>query len=120
MKAIRSFQEVLEIKAISKRYGNTIALDEISITAKAGEILGIAGPNGAGKSTLIKILAGEVEFDSGSIMLSSKNSAGESPISQVAVVHQELQVYPNLSVICLLYTSPSPRDRTRSRMPSSA
>ena len=99
MKAIRSFQEVLEIKAISKRYGNTIALDEISITAKAGEILGIAGPNGAGKSTLIKILAGEVEFDSGSIMLSSKNSAGESPISQVAVVHQELQVYPNLSVI---------------------
>lgn len=94
-----SNQKTLEVSAVSKKYGKTIALNQLSLTARAGEILGIAGPNGAGKSTLIKILAGEVELDSGSITVNSKDSSDSSPIPQVAVVHQELQVFPNLSVM---------------------
>jgi ABC-type sugar transport system ATPase subunit len=92
-------KQVLEVRDVSKRYGKTIALSQLSLTAKSGEILGIAGPNGAGKSTLIKILSGDVELDSGSITIKDENGSESSPISQVAVVHQELQIYPNLSVI---------------------
>jgi ABC-type sugar transport system ATPase subunit len=92
-------KQVLEVRDVSKRYGKTIALSQLSLTAKSGEILGIAGPNGAGKSTLIKILSGDVELDSGSITIKDEDGSESSPISQVAVVHQELQIYPNLSVI---------------------
>lgn len=92
-------KQVLEVRDVSKRYGKTIALSQLSLTAKSGEILGIAGPNGAGKSTLIKILSGDVELDSGSITIKDEYGSKSSPISQVAVVHQELQIYPNLSVM---------------------
>lgn len=99
MRDEKATHKTLEVKGISKRYGKTIALNQLNLTARSGEILGIAGPNGAGKSTLIKILAGEVELDSGTITINTSESAESSPVSQVAVVHQELQVYPNLSVI---------------------
>jgi len=92
-------KQILEVRDVSKRYGRTIALSQLSLIAKSGEILGIAGPNGAGKSTLIKILSGDVELDSGSITIKNEDGSESSPISQVAVVHQELQIYPNLSVI---------------------
>jgi ABC-type sugar transport system ATPase subunit len=92
-------KQVLEVRDVSKKYGKTIALSQLSLIAKSGEILGIAGPNGAGKSTLIKILSGDVELDSGSITIKNEDGSESSPISQVAVVHQELQIYPNLSVI---------------------
>jgi ABC-type multidrug transport system ATPase subunit len=81
-------KQVLEVRDVSKRYGKTIALSQLSLTAKSGEILGIAGPNGAGKSTLIKILSGDVELDSGSITIKDEDGFESSPISQVAVVHQ--------------------------------
>jgi len=99
MRDERATSKTLKVKGVSKRYGKTIALNQLSLTARSGEILGIAGPNGAGKSTLIKILAGEVELDSGSITIDLNESSEGSPLSQVAVVHQELQVYPNLSVL---------------------
>ena len=68
--------EIIKTEGLTKRYGSTVAVDNISIRVNKGEIYGFIGLNGAGKTTLIRI--------------------------------------------CLLYTSPSPRDRTRSRMPSSA
>ena len=45
---------LLELKNINKNYGKTIALKDLSLTARSGEILGVIGPNGAGKSTMIK------------------------------------------------------------------
>ena len=53
----------------SKRYGDTVALDGLDLDAEPGEILGVAGPNGAGKSTMVKILAGEVGWDEGEIVV---------------------------------------------------
>ncbi len=88
----------LSIRELRKRYGDTRALDGLDIDAAPGEITGIAGPNGAGKSTLIKILAGETTADSGDLRL---DGAAWDPLrdrDRVAVVHQEPQLFPNLTV----------------------
>ena len=55
----------IEVKNISKSYGNQKALDNISFSVKKGEIVGFLGPNGAGKSTLMKILTTYIGADSG-------------------------------------------------------
>jgi len=89
---------LLGMKGIVKRYGNTLALDDLEIQAKSGEILGIAGPNGAGKSTMIRILAGEETPDSGQILIDGEPWTNRSDEINVAVVHQESQLFPNLTV----------------------
>lgn len=54
---------MLEIKNISKSYGDKKAVDKVSLSVKAGDICGIIGHNGAGKSTLIKMITGILEPD---------------------------------------------------------
>ena len=49
---------MLEIKNLTKSYGDVLALDRFSLDLRKGEVLGLLGPNGAGKTTLISILAG--------------------------------------------------------------
>jgi ABC-type sugar transport system ATPase subunit len=88
----------LVIRGLRKRYGDTPALDGLDMDARPGEILGVAGPNGAGKTTLIKILAGEVREDGGEIMLDGAVWRPLVDRDRVAVVHQEPQLFPNLSV----------------------
>jgi ABC-type sugar transport system ATPase subunit len=88
----------LRIRGLRKWYGDTRALDGLDLDARPGEILGVAGPNGAGKSTLIKILAGETTADAGEISLDGRTWDTGSDRDRVAVVHQEPQLFPNLSV----------------------
>ncbi len=88
----------LRIRGLRKWYGDTRALDGLDLDAAPGEILGVAGPNGAGKSTLIKILAGEATADSGEIELGGRAWDTATDRDRVAVVHQEPQLFPNLSV----------------------
>ncbi len=88
----------LHIRGLRKWYGDTRALDGLDLDARPGEILGVAGPNGAGKSTLIKILAGETPSDAGEIQLGGRVWDTSSDRDRVAVVHQEPQLFPNLSV----------------------
>jgi ABC-type sugar transport system ATPase subunit len=86
------------IRGLRKRYGDTIALAGLDLDARPGEILGVAGPNGAGKSTMVKILAGEVAADEGEILIDGSPWSSEVGSSRVAVVHQEPQLFPNLTV----------------------
>ncbi len=88
----------LRIRGLRKWYGDTRALDGLDLEARRGEILGIAGPNGAGKSTLIKILAGETTANDGEILLDGRSWDTGTERDRVAVVHQEPQLFPNLSV----------------------
>lgn len=88
----------MALRGLQKRYGSTVALAGIDLDLKPGEVLGIAGPNGAGKSTLVRVLAGEERADSGEIAI---DGAAWSPLTswtEVAVVHQEPQLFPNLTV----------------------
>lgn len=88
----------IELTNLRKTYGDTVALENLTLVARPGEILGIAGPNGAGKSTMVKILAGETRQDSGHISLDGSDWNSDSQKHRVAVVHQEPQLFPNLTV----------------------
>jgi ABC-type sugar transport system ATPase subunit len=88
----------VRVRGLRKRYGDTVALDGLNLDARPGEILGVAGPNGAGKSTMVKILAGEVDRDEGDISVDGRPWSTEYGSNRVAVVHQEPQLFPNLTV----------------------
>jgi ABC-2 type transport system ATP-binding protein len=57
----------MDVRQISRRFGNLSALCDVSFTARRGEILGLVGPNGAGKTTLLEVLCGLLAADSGSV-----------------------------------------------------
>lgn len=59
----------IHVTSVSKSYKNQKALDNISFSAKKGEIIGFLGPNGAGKSTMMKILTGFIKPDSGTVLV---------------------------------------------------
>ena len=62
---IKTMTPVIEIEHISKRYGKTEALHDVSFTVQRGELFGLIGPDGAGKSTLFRILTTLLNADSG-------------------------------------------------------
>jgi ABC-type sugar transport system ATPase subunit len=90
---------MLEIRNLHKRYGQTVALNGLVLAVPANGVFGIAGPNGAGKSTLIRILAGEETEDGGEITLDGSPWDTSERQWAVAVVHQEPQLFPNLTVV---------------------
>jgi ABC-type sugar transport system ATPase subunit len=100
----------VEISGLRKSYGDTIALDGLSLQARPGRILGVAGPNGAGKSTMIKILAAETPPDSGDIHVDGEPWSVDIGVHRIAVVHQEPQLFPNLTVADNVMVG---RERTR-------
>jgi ABC-2 type transport system ATP-binding protein len=57
----------VELKGVTKRYGEILAVDKVDLTINKGEIFGLLGPNGSGKSTTLKMLLGLVQPDSGSV-----------------------------------------------------
>lgn len=63
---------VLRVDAISKRYGEFIAVDRLSFDVRRGEVLGFLGPNGAGKTTALKMMCGLLKPDGGTIELHGK------------------------------------------------
>lgn len=81
---------LLSFKNVSKRFGGTLAVDNISLNVQAGSVLALLGENGAGKSTLIKLLAGVYAIDSGSIEFLGTPLAGEPARDAIAFIHQDL------------------------------
>ena len=85
---------VLSLSSISKRFGGTQAVDDVSLDLYAGEVMALLGENGAGKSTLIKILAGVYTQDQGHIQLEGEPEAQwrQRPRSNagIAFIHQDL------------------------------
>ena len=69
---------VVDIKNLTKMYGDFTALDNLSLTVERGSILGFIGPNGAGKTTTIKILVGLARPTSGSATISGADCVRES------------------------------------------
>ncbi len=88
----------LAIRGLRKSYGSTVALAGLDLDLHPGEVLGIAGPNGAGKSTLVRILAGEEREDAGRFALGGASWSPPENWQSVAVVHQEPQLFPNLTL----------------------
>jgi rhamnose transport system ATP-binding protein len=93
---------ILEMRGISKRYGEIQALDDVSLALIPGEIHALLGENGAGKSTLIKVMTGVVQPDVGEIRIEGEvvriASAFDAQTYAVAAIYQEPMVFPDLTV----------------------
>ncbi|RVA29403.1 sugar ABC transporter ATP-binding protein, partial [Mesorhizobium sp. M7A.F.Ca.US.001.01.1.1] len=92
----------LQFQGISKLFPAVRALDGVSFSVGAGEIHGLLGENGAGKSTLLRILSGVHTPTAGSVLIDGKPVTLANPVAAraagVAMIHQELQQVPRLSV----------------------
>jgi ABC-type sugar transport system ATPase subunit len=88
----------IRVRGLHKRYGATVALAGLDLDIRPGEVLGIAGPNGAGKSTLVRVIAGEERPDDGELIFNGHPWTPAVDWRRVAVVHQEPQLFPNLTV----------------------
>ncbi|PPQ35683.1 sugar ABC transporter ATP-binding protein [Rhodopila globiformis] len=98
---------VLDLRAIGKRYGATVALQDVSLTLLPGEICGLLGENGAGKSTLVKALSGVVTPDTGEMYVGGAPYRPRNVLDArafgVATAFQELSLVPTLSVAVNLF-----------------
>jgi len=98
----RSDVPVLEARSISKVFGRVIALKDVSLSVKAGEVNCLLGDNGAGKSTLIKTLSGVYRPDEGQLFMDGESVTLASPRDAqargIATVFQDLAVLPLMSI----------------------
>ncbi len=93
----------VEFRGISKSFGATVALADVSVSIQAGHVHALVGENGAGKSTLGKVLAGIIPPDSGEVMLAGRPESFGSPrqalAAGVSMIAQELSLVPGRSVL---------------------
>jgi ABC-2 type transport system ATP-binding protein len=108
----RRAEPVLEVEGLSKSYGERMALREVSLEARRGELLAVLGPNGAGKTTLLSILAGITRPDGGRIERAN-GRAGWVP--QKAGLYHRLTVEENLGLFARMEKAKDP-DATVERM----
>lgn len=92
--------KALDVRGVSKRYGARLALDDVSLTLRPGEVCGLLGPNGAGKTTLVSIISGLRSADAGSVHVDGIDVAtgGRAAREAVGLAPQETAVYPTVSV----------------------
>lgn len=101
--------KILEIKKISKEYGDMIAVNDIDLEVNKGEIFGILGPNGAGKSTLIGMICGLIKRTSGEIIYEEKETKIRKFKENIGIVPQDFALYwdltaeENIEFFCSLY-----------------
>jgi len=101
--ALGSARPLLEITALSKRFGGLSAAADITFTVKAGELISVIGPNGSGKTTLFNLITGLIRPDGGSIRLKGREIGGRPPHDIVALgvarTFQNIRLFNNLSVM---------------------
>jgi ABC-2 type transport system ATP-binding protein len=116
-------QTVISAKSVSKRFGDIVAVDDISFDVKKGEIFAFLGPNGAGKSTTIKMLTTMLRPSAGELRLAGhdvtkeRDSARKSfgIVFQDPSLDEELSAYENMDLHGVLYGIPKKRRQKRIR-----
>jgi ribose transport system ATP-binding protein len=98
---------LLAVRGATRRFGAVTALDDVSFTLEAGEVLAILGDNGAGKSTLIKCISGAHRLHGGTIELDGEPVTLSSPAAAQALgietVYQDLALFDNLNAVDNFY-----------------
>ena len=137
MSEIAEEETIIETEGVKVNFGDFWALKGIDIKVKRGEIIVILGPSGSGKSTFIRTLNRLQPHNGGTIEIDGITMDEDTTVkdlkyvrSEIGFVFQQFNLFPHLTImenitlapmkVCLLYTSPSPRDGLLSRMPSSA
>ena len=91
---------MIEVKNVTKKYGDFVAVDDISFTVKDGEIVGFLGPNGAGKSTTMNAITGFIEQTDGSIIVNGYDTLKKSKQAkaQIGYMPEGVPLYDDLTV----------------------
>lgn len=96
-------EALLRIEKVTQQFGGLTALDDVSLTVRSGEVLGLIGPNGAGKTTLVNAITGVRKPTGGEIWLGTEKLTGAKPhrIAKhgVARTFQAIRLFPQLSAI---------------------
>ena len=101
---------MLELKNITKRFGNKTIIDQLNLKVKDGEVLSIVGPSGAGKTTLLRCITGLEKVNAGEFFIDGQpfepytNRTNESVIG---VVFQNFELFPNLTVMQNITLAPT-------------
>src|ERR1700760_2247550 len=94
--------DLLQVDGISAAYGKVVALKQVSISVKAGEIVAILGANGAGKTTLLNAISGVLPIGGGAILLDGKRIDGRKPwqTSRLGISHvpEGREIFPDMTV----------------------
>lgn len=90
----------IEVEQLSKRYGRTAAIEEVTFTVEAGEILGFLGPNGAGKTTTMRIVSGYIPASSGTARVAGYDVHEQSMAvrQRIGYLPESPPLYPDMSV----------------------
>jgi ABC-type sugar transport system ATPase subunit len=88
----------ISARGVEKVYGSTIALGGADLVTRSGEIHALLGENGAGKSTMVRILAGVEQPDSGEVRIFGRDPAEVAAAGDAAFIHQDLALFPTMSV----------------------
>ena len=113
--------DAIKIENLTKKYKDVVAVDNLNLTVKKGELMSLLGVNGAGKTTTIKMLCGLTKVSSGNAFLNGKSILTESDAikSQIAVSPQEtavalgLSVYENLELFCKVFKFPNQKTKSK-------
>jgi sulfate/thiosulfate transport system ATP-binding protein len=89
----------ISARNISKRFGDFVALDDVSVEVAAGSLTALLGPSGSGKSTLLRVIAGLEQPDTGSVFIEGKNVTGQAPQERgIGFVFQHYAAFKHMTV----------------------
>lgn len=99
---------MLELRNISKKFGQKVIFNQFNLTIPEGQILSLVGPSGGGKTTLLRMLAGLEKIDSGYIVYNDQKVSADHLETEnlLGFVFQDFQLFPHLSVLENLTLSP--------------
>ncbi len=90
---------ILEVDHLTQRYGDELAVDDVSLGLDEGELVGLLGPSGCGKTTIVQAIAGHVQPTAGQVVLRDRDVTGAPPEDRhVGIVFQQSTLYPHMTV----------------------
>jgi branched-chain amino acid transport system ATP-binding protein len=96
-------EEILQLKSVSKSFGGIRAVDNVSMSLKQGEVVGLIGPNGAGKTTLVNVITGAHRADAGEIWYKGQDVIRQRPWQAarrgLCRTFQVVQPFPEMTVL---------------------
>ena len=91
--------KVVEVEGITKRFGEVVAVDHVSLEVEQGQIISLLGPSGCGKTTTLRLIAGFETLDAGRIRISGEDMHGKRPYERnVGLLFQDYALFPHMTV----------------------